>query len=127
MRIYFDADTIDDEMLKDSVTEKQIYKTSQYIEDLAESLNVDAENILEPTPFKVAELAEAYALMETAKKQSMMNTNGAVEGADAYELKRRVYASEVSRLEAQITAETFTGGQSASRRTFPMSVKVYRG
>jgi hypothetical protein len=127
MRIYFDADTIDDEMLKDSVTEKQIYKTSQYIEDLAESLNVDAENILKPTPFKVAELAEAYVLMETAKKQSMMNTNGAVEGADAYELKRRVYASEVSRLEAQITAETFTGGQSASRRTFPMSVKVYRG
>lgn len=127
MRIYFDADTIDDEMLKDSVTEKQIYKTSHYIEDLAESLNVDASDILDPTPFKVAELAEAYVLMETAKKQSMMNTNGAVEGADAYELKRRVYADEVNRLEMQITADTFTGGLSATRRIFPASVNMYRG
>lgn len=127
MRIYFDADSIDDEMLKGSVTEKQIYKASQYIEDFAESLNVDPADILDPTPFKVAELAEAYALHETAKKQSMMNTSGAVEGADAFELKRRVYADEVSRLEAQITADTFTGGLSATRRKFPMSVKVYRG
>jgi len=126
-RVYFDAATVDDEMLKDCILQKHIAKSSKYIEDLAESLNVDIDEILDPTPFKIGELAESYALMETSKKQSMMNTTGTAEGADSYELKRRVYASEVNRLEAQITADTFTGGKSASRRTFPMSAPVYRG
>lgn len=126
MRIYFDKDLIDDEMLKDCVTDKHIQKSSAYVEDLAESLGVGVDSIIEPTPFKIQELAEAYALMETAKKQSMMNTSGTVEGADAYELKRRVYAAEVDNLTDQITADTFTGGKSAKKRTFPMSVSVYR-
>lgn len=126
MRAYFDTANIDDEMLRDCVSEEHIRRSSAYIEDVAESMGVTPERILRPTPFKIQRLAEAYALMETAKKQSMMNTNSSVEGADAYELKRRVYAAEVERLEGQITADTFTGGLSARRRAFPMSVPLYR-
>ncbi len=126
MRIYFDTQAIDDEMLKDCVTPKHIADSSAYIEDFANSLGVKPERIIDPTPFKVKKLAEAYALMETAKKQSMMNTNGAVEGADAYELKRRVYVAEINNLESQITADTFMGGKAAKKRTFPMSVPLYR-
>lgn len=124
--VYFDTDLIDDEMLKDSVTEKHIAKSSAYIEDLAKSLGVDIEDIADPTPFKIQEIAEAYALMETATKQSMMNTEGTANGADSFELKRRVYAAKIASLESQITADTFTGGKSAKKRTFPMSVPMYR-
>ncbi|WP_110955208.1 hypothetical protein [Anaerosinus massiliensis] len=126
MRIYFDKNLIDDELLKECVTPTHIAKSTAYVEDLANSLGVGAGSIVEPAPFKIQQLAEAYALMEAAKKQSMMNTSGTVEGADAYELKRRVYAAEVDDLTDQITADTFTGGKSAKKRAFPMSVSVYR-
>ena len=125
-RIYFDTAGVDDELLKEIITSEAVAKSTSYIEDLAAGLNVAVEDIAQPTPFKVVELAECYALMETAKKKSMMNSNGNNDGADAYELKRRVYAAEVDRLEAQITAETLTGGKSAARRTFPGSIPIYR-
>ena len=126
-RVYFDVDDVDDELLKEYLQQYDgIAKSTRYIEDLAAGLGVSPEEIIDPVPFKVAELAECYALMETAKKKSMMNGSGGEDGADAYELKRRVYAAEVSRLEAQITADTLTGGQSVRRRTFPGSIPLYR-
>lgn len=126
-RVYFDAHRIDDSLLKNIVTKGHIAKSSQYIEDLAYSLGVRADAIQKPAPFIVRELAEAYALMEAAEKKAMMNTDARHEGADAYELKRRVYAEKVKNLRAQITARTLTGGQSAKQRAFPMSVPLYRG
>lgn len=126
MRIYFDTTLIDDEMLKDCVTDKSIGKSSAFVEDLAKSLAVEVEEISTPTPFKIQELAEAYALMETAKKQSMMNTDGTAGGADAYELKRRVYSMVIDDLLEQITADTFTGGKSATKRAFPMTIAMHR-
>jgi hypothetical protein len=125
-RVYFDVGGVDDELLKDSLTPEAIDKSSRYIEDLAYGLGVEVRDIVDPVPFKVSELAEDYALMETAKKKSMMNSNGATEGADAYELKRRVYAREVSELEGQITADMLEGTDSVKRRTFPGSVPIYR-
>ncbi|MBP2629887.1 MAG: hypothetical protein H6Q70_515 [Firmicutes bacterium] len=132
-RIYFDTTLIDDSMLKTYVTETHIKKSTNYIEDLATSLGVAIANIANPTPFKIAELAEAYALMETAKKKSMMNTNGQIEGADAFELKRRVYAKQVDSLTNQITATTFTGplvdahGNAITSLSFPISMVIRRG
>jgi hypothetical protein len=132
-RVYFDTTLIDDSMLKSVVSATHIKKSTNYIEDLAASLGVAIEKILSPTPFKIAELAEAYTLMEAAKKKSMMNTNGQIEGADAFELKRRVYASQVDTLTNQITAVTFTGplldvnGNAAVNLSFPISMTVRRG
>ena len=125
MRCYFDINNIDDSLLKKEIKSNQIAKTNQYIEDLARSLGVGS--IVEPTPFKIQQLAEAYLLMEVAKNKSMMNTSGSVEGADAYELKRRVFADEVDSLIVQITADTFTAGKSAKKNTFPMSIPFRRG
>ena len=126
MRIYFDTTDTADELLTPCLKDTAIAKSSEYIESLALGLGVSVPRIISPTPFIVSELAEAYALMETAKKESMMNTDGQADGADAYELKRRVYAAEVERLEGQITADVLTGGSSVKRRVFPGSVPLYR-
>lgn len=128
MRIYFDVSVVDDEILKDLITDRQVELSSEFIEDTALGLGVLPEAIKDPTPFKIRQLAEAYALMEIAKKQSIMcsGSMSSEAGADAYELKRRVYAAEVNELLKQITADTFTGGKSSPKRAFPMSVPLYR-
>lgn len=126
-RIYFDTDDVVDALLQKKITDRILLKSSLYIEDLAMNFDVRPEHIAHPVPFKIARLAMCYALMTAALENSRMASNGQQDGADAYELKRRVFAEELKALEGQLSAETFTDGQSALAATYPMSVPFLRG
>lgn len=126
MRMYFDLDDLHDSLLNKRVSDWIMHKTSQYIEDLAKNYGVAPEDIKNPTPFKVNQIAVYYALMTAALESSRMASNGEQDGADAYELKRRVYADMLKDLLDEISAETFTEGLSAPANPFPMSIKIHR-
>lgn len=122
---YFEIDEIRDELLKNKINQKDINDAGNFVEDLALSFGIRAEEILDPAPFKIRMLAVNYALMTCAKNLSVMNLKGA-DGDDAYALKYKIYAKEVERLEGQICADTFTGGRPLKKRTFPVAVPLYR-
>lgn len=126
MRIYFNKTDLTDELLGDKVTDLDIAQSSKYVEAFALTLGVSADSIARPTPFMVSELAKYYALVKTALRMTMMvaSENGA--GPDAYELKRRIYADAINKLEKQITAQTLMGKSAAPHRKFPSSVPLYR-
>lgn len=126
-RIYFDTDDVVDALLGKKITDRVLVKSSLYIEDLAMNFGVRPECIAHPVPFKIARLAMCYALMTTALESSRMASNGEQDGADAYELKRRVFAAEIKDIEEQLSADTFTNGQSAISAVCPMTIHVLRG
>ena len=105
----------------------EIIKSSLYIEDMALNFGVQKEEIADPVPFKIARLAMVYALMMTALENSRMASDGSQDGADAYELKRRVFAEELKQIEAQLSADTFSNGQSSIKMTAPFAVPILRG
>lgn len=127
-KVYFDLTVIEGEsLLKTVVGISHIEKSTRYIENLAISLGVKVDEITNPIPMKIQELAECYTFMEAAKKKSKMNASGSSEGADAYELKRRVYAAEVDKLTKEITANDFLANKSSTAWEFPFTMPLYRG
>lgn len=122
---YFTMDDVRDELLKGLITEDDIIESTAYIDDIAIRLGVRPERIVTPTPFQVKTLAKCYALMQTALNASLNNGAGGENAADAYEIKRQVYAKRVASLEDQVTAQTLLGGGSASRK-FPVSTRLGR-
>lgn len=122
---YFDRSEIRDELLKDLITEEDIADSTNYIEDIAMRLGVSPLRIPKPAPYQVKTLAMCYALMLTALNASRNDGGGGDNEADAYELKRRVYAKRVAELETQVTAQTLLGGGSAGKR-FPVSIPMRR-
>lgn len=126
-RLYFDTDDVVDALLQKKITDRVLLKSSLYIEDLAQNFGVRPEHIAHPVPFKIARLAMCYALMMTALECSRMASNGNQDGADAYELKRRVFLEEIERIEEQLSADTFTNGQSSVTVACPQSVSILRG
>ncbi|MDU2066631.1 MAG: hypothetical protein E6713_17570 [Sporomusaceae bacterium] len=113
--IYCELTDLRDELLKKDATQDDIDEATAYIDDLAESLGVAPTRILSPPPYKVKKLAMAYALMTTASNKSRMNQKG-VDGVDAWELKRKVFAAEVDRLTSEIkeTPSILTGKKKRS-------------
>ncbi len=126
-RIYFNPDDVVDALLAKKITGRILIKSSLYIEDMALNFGVQKEEIADPVPFKIARLAMVYALMMTALENSRMASDGSQDGADAYELKRRVFAEELKQIEAQLSADTFSNGQSSIKMTAPFAVPILRG
>jgi len=122
---YFETTDIRDKLLKGSLTEDDIAESTDYINDLAKRLDVAPELIPVPAPFMVKTLAICYALMTAALNASRNNGGGGENEADAWELKRRVYAKRVAELESQVTARTLLGGGSQKQK-FPISIPIGR-
>ena len=125
-RVYFDPNDMHDILLARKVTPEIILQSTIFIEDTAGNYGVTPDRIADPTPYKISKLAMYYAYMTAALESSYMGSNGSQDGADAYELKRRVYAGMVASLLGEITADTFTNGQSSVPNSFPMSIPYYR-
>lgn len=122
---YFDPLEVRDVLLKDILAEADILDSTAYINDLAIRFGVSPSNIPTPAPFQIKTLAMCYALMQTALNTSMNNGSGGESEADAYELKRRIYAKRVADLESQVTAQTFISGGSSSKK-IPLSTPIRR-
>jgi hypothetical protein len=122
---YFEQVDVRDALLKGILKQYDIDESTAYIDDLAQRLEVSPARIPTPPPFQVKTLAMCYALMLCAGNKSMMNGDGGENGADAWELKRRIYAKRVDELELQMTATTLTGGGSTGRR-IPTSIPLRR-
>lgn len=120
---YFEIAENRDKLLK--ITEEDIAESTAYIDDLAMRLDVDPTRIPVPVPYSVKTLAMCYALMTAALNASRNNGGGGENKADAFELKRRVYAKRVAELESQITAKTLLGGGSQKLK-FPVSIPLGR-
>lgn len=122
---YFETEDVRDSLLKGILKQEDIDESTAYIDDLAQRLEVSPAAIPNPPPFQVKTLAMCYALMLCAGNKSMMNGDGGENGADAWELKRRIYAKRVDELELQMTAKTLIGGGSTGRR-IPTSIPLRR-
>ncbi|VBB05572.1 Hypothetical protein LUCI_0782 [Lucifera butyrica] len=122
---YFDPVEVRDELLKSLIKEEDIKESTGYIDDIAIRLGVNPARIPKPAPYQVKTLALCYALMVSAQNASLQNGSGGENGADAYEIKRRVYKARVDELEAQVTMQTLLGGGSAGRK-FPVSIPLGR-
>nr|WP_092074949.1 hypothetical protein [Dendrosporobacter quercicolus]NSL49575.1 hypothetical protein [Dendrosporobacter quercicolus DSM 1736]SDN23345.1 hypothetical protein SAMN04488502_11531 [Dendrosporobacter quercicolus] len=122
---YFDTTEIRDKLLVKLIKPEDIQESTDYIDDIALRLGVNPGRIPVPAPYQVRTLAMCYALMTAAQNETRMNSDGGEDGADSYELKRRIYAKRVAELEDQITAETLLGGGSASKK-FPVSIPLRR-
>lgn len=92
-----------DELLKTSVSNDDIAEADAYVNDLSWSVGIDPIRIPTEVPYKIKQLAIAYALMTAASNKSRMNQRGE-DGVDAYELKRKVFAAKVDNLTNYITA-----------------------
>jgi len=125
MRIYFDVSTLDDSLLSKWVTQKIIEESSEYVESFAESLGVPANQIVEPTPYKVSRQAELFAYMTAAMKKTMFST-GKDNSEDAFALKYKMYQTQLDQFEQSLTATTYTTGIASPKRQFPMTVRMYR-
>jgi len=98
-----------DELLAEFVTAKLIAEADADINDVALSLGVLPTRIPTPCPNIVKKLSIAKVYNAVARDKSMMNTEGE-DKSDAYELKRRIWAAEATRLEGLLTASALVGG-----------------
>jgi hypothetical protein len=122
---YFDPEEIRDKLLQKLVKPEDVEESTDYIDDIAMRFGVDPGRIASPAPYQVRTLAMCYTLMITAQNETRMNSDGGEDGADAYEMKRRIYAKRVAELEAQVTAQTLLGGGSAGKK-IPVSIPMKR-
>ena len=123
--IYFNSDNLADDLLKKVMSPDIINESSEYIEGQAKIYGVDPKDIIKPAPYLISRLAESYAYM-TAARLSARFTKGDDATKDAFSLKYTMYKGIVDSLERQLNAGVFTGGATEKRRTFPMTVHLYR-
>lgn len=124
-RIYFNSKMLDDALLKSYVTPQIIQESSQYVEAVALSLGVPASSIADPTPFMVSQLGLFWAYMTAAWRKAQFSKGGKAD-EDSFYLKYRLFKELLDELVSQLTAETFTGGQSAKKRKFPATISISR-
>ena len=124
-RIYFDSKMLDDALLKQYVTPNIIQESSQYVESIAQGLGVPASAIATPTPFMVSQLALFWAYMTTAWRKAQFSVGKSADN-DSFSLKHKLFYNMLNDLLDRITADTFTNGQSAKKRTFPSTMEISR-
>jgi hypothetical protein len=118
------ADFQRDELLREIITQDDIIGATEFVNDFAWSKDVDPIEIPNiEIPYKVKQLAISYAFMTAAQNQSIMNQKG-IDGADAYELKRKVYAAKVEALKNEITVPVLLG-HSTRESSFP-TIRILR-
>lgn len=128
-RAYFDPSILKtssgDSLLKSYVTPTIIKESSDYVEALALSFGVNASQIAIPTPYKISKIALFYAYILTAIYKAQFSI-GKDADEDSFALKYKYYLGLLKQFEAGLTAETFTAGTQAKKRTFPMIVPISR-
>ena len=128
-RAYFDPLLLKtptgDSLLKTYVTPSIIKESSDYVEALALSFGVKASQIAIPTPYKISKIALFYAYILTALYKAQMSV-GKDANLDSFALKYKYYKQLLDQFEQGLTAETFTDGIQAKKRTFPMVVPIAR-
>lgn len=124
-RIYFNTKMLDDALLKTYVTPRIIRDSSSYVEAIAMSFGVTPDKIAEPTPFLVQQLAMFWSYMTSAQLKSVFSTGKDVD-KDSFSLKFRLYKGLLDDLLKQLSAETFTNGKKAKKRSFPATMEISR-
>jgi hypothetical protein len=124
-RLYFDIKDLDDNLLTKYVKEPILKDTAYYVESFALTLGVTASNIALPTPYIVSRFAQLYAYMTTAQRMSTFSKGGSADN-DSFALKYNMYRQLLKDCEARLTADSFTNGQSAKKRKFPLTMEVLR-
>lgn len=124
-RIYFNTKMLDDALLKQYVTPRIIRDSSSYVESIAQSYGVTPDQIAEPTPFLVSQLGMFWAYMTTAWGKSQFSLGKSVDN-DSFALKYKLFKELLDDLLKQLSAETFTNGKKAKKRTFPAVMSISR-
>lgn len=124
-RLYFELKELDDNLLKNYVKEPILRDTANYVESFALTLGVSADKIALPTPYIISRFAQLYAYMTTAQRMSTFSKGGSVDN-DSFALKYQMYRQLLKDCEARLTADSFTNGQSAKKRKFPMTMGILR-
>lgn len=124
-RIYFDTKSLDDALLARYVTPNIVDESSQYVEAIAQSLGVSAEQIAKPTPFLIEQLGLYWAYMTAAWRKASFSLGKAADN-DSFALKYRLFKELLDDLLSRITADTFTNGNSARKRKFPATMPIAR-
>lgn len=133
---YFSLDDITDGLLKGNVTEESVIASTEFINDLAYRFGVSVSEIpTNPVPYKIKKLAEYKALAESALSLSTMTDTDKGSGADAYELKRKIYEEKVLQSQTALSAEDFRGGPKLDDQgnpviesgSYPVNISFLRG
>lgn len=124
-RIYFNTKMLDDALLKQYVTPRIIRDSSSYVESIAQSYGITPEQIAEPTPFLVSQLGMFWAYMTAAWGKSQFSLGKSVDN-DSFALKYKLFKELLDDLLKQLSAETFTNGKKAKKRTFPAVMSISR-
>ena len=124
-RVYYDATTLSDALLKTYVTKDIIKESSEYIESLAINHGVSPNSIATPTPYIVKMIAVYYSYMKAAWLRTVYSV-GKETDKDSFRLKWEMYKEALDELLAQLNASSFTDGTSARKRKFPAVLGLAR-
>lgn len=124
-RVYYDANTLSDALLKTYVTQDLIKESSEYIESLARNYGVSPSSIATPTPYIVKMVAIYYTYMKAAWLRTVYSV-GKETDKDSFRLKWEMYKNALDELLDQLNAESFTNGTSAKKRKFPSVMGLAR-
>lgn len=107
---------IRDELLSPLVVSDDLAEVDQYLSDLAATLEVVEADIPSVLPYRAKQLLVAKCCEIVAKRKAGFSPASYTgnDGADAYELKRRIYAADVKRLELLIDKKALTGAAPAA-------------
>jgi hypothetical protein len=122
------ADIVD-KLLLNIVTPSDLAETQKYLIDFAASLGVDESDILVPTPFRFLQLGIAYASFIRCKFNMGKLVHDQALGItyDPYEVKMKIYQSEIASLKSSINADMLTTlPGDLSKADFSMTIDIYR-
>jgi len=122
------ASDVRDDLLGPLVVSDDLAAVDAYLYDLAATLEVVATELPSTLPYRVKELLVAKCCEIVAKRKAGFSPGSYTgnDGADAYELKRRIYAADVKRLELLIDRKALTG-QTPVAVAGQFSFKIVRG
>lgn len=124
-RVYYDATTLSDALLKTYVTQDLIKESSEYVESLARNYGVSPSSIATPTPYIVRMVAIYYTYMKAAWLRTVYSL-GKETDKDSFRLKWEMYKQALDELLDQLNADSFTNGTSAKKRKFPSVMGLAR-
>ena len=124
-RVYFNTKMLDDALLARYVTPQIVDESSQYVESVAQGFGVPPNAIATPTPFMVSQLALYWAYMTAAWRKAQFSVGKSADN-DSFALKYKLFYELLNDLLDRITADTFTNGQTAKKRTFPATMAISR-
>ena len=125
-RVYFDVRTLDDALLKSYVTPQIVAESTKYVEAVAMSYGVLPTDIATPTPFLVERVAMLYSYMTAAQRKATFSKGNSVDN-DSFALKFQMYKGLLNDVLSMLTADSFTNGMQAKKRSFLVTMRLERG